>query len=270
MDFSLFVYNWKLFVNGSYLYWAIPIAIFAYLIDPRRKYRLPIGIGTALLFIFIYNPLMFAVLSKFVGSTVYRFFWILPGWAALAYLAYTVVGLIKPKYLQLALVFALSAGVIRWCYVNDEFVHTASNIYQIPMDTIVLADQMLEIMDERDMDFATVYGNYDAIATLRQYNARFRLRISPRAHFYMEDNKGETNYLGLGEDLTTGDIVIDPDFASDILNDNGVYFLILKRSLTTSRDYLNDLGWEEVCGTENFAVYCQDAGSYDLESETDE
>ena len=74
----------------------------------------------------------------------------------------------------------------------------------------------------------------------------------------MEEQAGKNSYAGLGHFITTGTYPIEKDFASDILTDNNVYFIVLYRNLTNSIDYLQSLGWTEITGNQSFIVLCQD------------
>ena len=249
---------WKIFCNGSLLYAAIPAALILLFIQARKKERAYLGLVLLLLAAAIYNPFSYRILTDIVGSSNYRIFWLLPGWAAFSYLVFCLLRLLPSEKIRYILtVLACAAGIL-YAARRNEYTYTVSNIYQIPSETICLADRMAEILDERGMETAVVYGNYDFLSTLRQYNPRFILHVAPRSHFIMEEHAYANDYLGIGHQLTTGSISMDPQFASELLIDNEVYFIVLYRSLTDSIDYLGEMGWQEVTGTDTFAVLCQD------------
>ena len=251
--------TWKKFTHRSPLYMVIFLAMLLLLIRSKKEQRKYISIVFVLLFILVFNPISYSVLFSIAGASSYRILWLLPAWAAFAYIAMNGIQIIPSANLRLLVATIVSILLTVYCVHNNSYDFTMSNPYQIPQDTIELADKMEEIMDERGIDYAVLYGNSDFLSTLRQYSARFILQISPRDHSLMEENAEQNNYLGLGQFITTGESPIEKDYAADILYNNNVYFIVIHRELTASIEYLTSMGWYEVTGNNSYIVLCQDA-----------
>ena len=101
---------WRIFCNGSPLYWAIPVAVLLFMLRKKNKYRICAGIALLLLFVFLYNPLSYKFLTGITGSSAYRIFWLLPGWTALAYIVFCIIRLIPWQPVQLILTILICAG----------------------------------------------------------------------------------------------------------------------------------------------------------------
>lgn len=264
---TAFLKSWNRFHRGSLLYAAIPVAIVLLIMQSTKKRRVYIGLVSLILLLLIYNPVSYSILTKIVGGTGYRVFWLLPAWSAFAYVLYTAINHIPWKKAKLPLTVLISGLLLLYGLHTNTYTYTLSNIYQIPGDTVELADEMLQIMDERGMESAVLYGNADFLSTLRQYSARFILHLEPRDHPLMEENAGRKNYLGLGQFITTGTYRLEPDYASDILIDNEVYFIVIYRTLTDSIEYLGNLGWHEIAGNDTFVVLSQDSAPSSISDE---
>ncbi len=248
---------WMKFCGKSPLYYAIPLFILLFFIERNKKERKYLSIVLILFIVMLYNPISYRILTSVVGSSNYRIFWILPGWFAFTYIFVRIVEIIPRRGIQLSFVI-IACFISFWGLAKyREYSTEVSNLFQIPQDTMVLADEMIQMMDDSGMETAVLYGNYDFLATLRQYNHRFILHASPRNHFIMEEHANEISYLGLGHQITTGEITMDKDYASDILIENDVSFVVLHRDLTDSIDFLSTIGWKEVAGTEQYAVLSQ-------------
>jgi len=250
--------TWRKFTHRSPLYLVIFVAIFLFIVCSHKRHRKYIITVFLSFFVLIFNPLSYYIIYTITGASAYRILWLFPAWASFVYILLSCLHLISSKNLRLLAVTITSLMLLIFCVQRNNYEFKFSSPYQIPKDTIELADRMEAIMDERGIDYAVLYGNNDFLGTLRQYSSRFILQISPRDHSMMEENAGMNNYLGLGQFITTGESPIDKDYASDILYANNVYFIVIHRNLTDSIDFLDSMGWYEIAGNDSYVVLCQD------------
>ena len=256
---------WKMYSGFSPLYFAVPVSLFLFLSDKNSKARKYVLLTAVLLLLLVFNPFVFALVTKIVDYSSYRMFWMFPSYAALAYIVYFLAVRIRKDALRLVFVVCFCAVLIFFSAVKPArsagkpVIAMPSNKFQIDDHTVYLANEMLQIMDSRGIDSVYILSNQAFVYSLRQYNSRFLLHVAPR---YLSDWDLEANaadpFYALTDQLTGKTPVMEPAEASEYLDEYEIYFIVVRNDRTESILYLEELGWNVAAGSSDYTVFCRE------------
>jgi len=243
----------KQFVNGDGLY-AIVCAIglsFVFKLNIRDK---KIALLTGVIFILaVFNPISFSLLSGYPGfeAGYYRLLWIVPVTLIMAYGLGEIIGAVNKKT-RLLLVIIVCICIVN-IYIPKENLCMPDNIYQIPDETVDVANELERLRIESNKEQIRVVTDDKLANTIRQYNANICLVLEPHKASQLKDEYDE-GYYGLYFMLLNDRDNMDVEHVKMIMLGQRIDYLVVSVNNRVTLGYLFDNGWINVGSTSQYVI----------------
>ena len=242
------------FVNGNPLYILVWAAGILLLINLKKKERYIAALAFLILILGIFNPISYQMLIEKTGRTAeyYRFLWLIPYAALLAYLVYAAFNSIKNNIYRLIIVSAVC--IITLCgRIKAEDLKLPDNAYQIPDEVVEVAVQLEELMEMHGETNAVILSDYYISNIIRQYDANICLP------FYGYDisvgpNLQSKDMYGLISMLIYNENDMPQDAIEMIVEGNQIAYLVLPKGNDVSIAYMQQMGWEIAGETSGYYI----------------
>ena len=235
------------FSGYSRLFWFIPAALLLSFFDRTKKRHGRVIFTVFFFLLVVYNPFTYEMYARHIDwNTYYRFFWLLPCYAAMAYILIWIVNWIPRDKVRLIIVVAVCIPVLLWKAGPATFSLPYTK-YQIPLETIWVADRMDAIMDEYGLQEAMLLCDEDVAFTIRSYNARVILPYDPEKYttgwLVLEYAPTAIILPKLMVQLRYNDMIMSDEDADRLMTENGVRFVSVFDDADSSIACLQRLGF---------------------------
>lgn len=244
----------KQFINGNGLYALILLFGLLYIYRIKEKEQKVIICALVLLVILVFNPISYYILGVKLHHTApyYRFMWVIPYGLILAY---AVGELLKDmdKKVKMLLASITCVAIIMIC-VPSEKLTLPENVYQIPAETISVAEQLETLRVANEKAEVWVLTDGEICNTIRQYNARICYPMSTYHIAGIDPNLNEETIEGLCSMIMYNRCDISEKAIRGIVKEHKLDYLVIRVENMTSITYLQKLGWEVVGSTEKYCI----------------
>lgn len=244
----------KQFINGNGLYALILLFGFLYIYRANKKEQKVIIGALMLLVILVFNPLSYYIIGVKLNHTApyYRFMWVIPYGLILAYgVGETLKDMNRKAKILLASILCVSVIVI--C-VPAEKLALPENVYQIPAETISVAEQLETLRVANNQEEVWVLTDGEICNTIRQYNARICYPMSTYHIAGIDPTLNEETVEGLCSMIMYNRSDISGDAIQEIVAENQLDYLVIRVENMDSITYLQELGWGIVGSTEKYCI----------------
>lgn len=244
----------KQFINGNGLYALVLLFGLIYIYHLNIKEKKVMICALLLLVIVIFNPLSYHIIGVKLKHTAqyYRFMWVIPYGLILAYgVGETLKDMNRKAKILLASILCVSVIVI--C-VPVEKLALPENVYQIPAETISVAEQLETLRVANNQEEVWVLTDGEICNTIRQYNARICYPMSTYHIAGIDPTLNEETVEGLCSMIMYNRCDISGDAIQGILAENQLDYLVIRVENMASITYLQELGWGIVGSTEKYCI----------------
>lgn len=244
----------KQFINGNGLYVLVCIIALSIILNLKNKNRKVVVLTILILVIVVLNPISFQILSKrdeFLAG-YYRLLWIIPYGLILAYGMGEILDKVQKKVRVFVVFF--SCMIIFYIYVPKEDLRLPDNKYQIPDETIYVADELERLRVENDKEQVRVFIDEKLGNTIRQYNAKICLCVDINRVDEFTDDYNDYNNFGLYYMLVNNRTDIPPEKVISIAQNYITDYLVISDDNQNVMVYLLQNGWLSVGKTPQYTI----------------
>lgn len=128
--------------TGLILIWYLAALIYLYLKEKRKPFRIMFLYVPVLTLLLFFNPIFSGLFQKFLGETIYfRMIWLLPISVTLAYTMVSLLGELKGKAKNIAVLLLVLLVLISGKLVYQNSLYSrADNAYHVPWEVVEICD----------------------------------------------------------------------------------------------------------------------------------
>lgn len=237
--------------NIAYLF--VVLALFIFLSRQKKQIRLTAVIAILLLFVAIFNPISYKLLVNFSGQekTYYRFFWLIPCEAAMAYFVYESIQCIENLKYKLILVCGICIGLLLLNTSQEEW-QLPENSYQLPYDILEVAWELDELRTEKNKEKITVLADTNISHVIREYDATI---CFPFTNYHVGKPKSlKGDVAAIMNMLEDNRDDLDAATVEETLSANNVDYLVINRNNAISLSYMQELHWQIIATTSAYHI----------------
>lgn len=213
--------------------------------------RILVYITTAMLGVFIFPVVVYvATRTIFNVETYYRFLWMIPMYAVIAYSFTRLYGRFNNifcKYAVLIVGVVIIAFSGNFIFDHPTFVR-AENVYHVPQTLVDICDVIEK--DSEKKDFARVVMPREFLETTRQYTARIRM---PYGRNVMIENW--QYYHPLYEAYMEDVIDVKKITELCISSEHRCSYIVVNRDKKIDGDF-EDYSFEHLASVDDYDIYC--------------
>ncbi len=243
------------FTDGNVLYAFAGIAAMAFLYYLKKKERRIAVIAVIFLIIAVYNPVSYGIFGTKLDNTAqyYRFLWIIPYTVLFAYFIYEMISRIRNKKYRMVLICVLCAGILG-ISIEAEELELPDNAWQIPDETLEVAEQLKSLMKENNEPSAVVLCDLYISNTIRQYDANICLPFLSYGISVLEADYDEENVFGLMAMLMYNRNDLSKETVGRIIAEKGIEYLVIDMSNSISLSYMREMGWQIASSSSSYHI----------------
>lgn len=243
------------FINGNVFYALAGISFFLLLYFCGKKERNIAITAALLLLVLVYNPVSYQIIGVKMDyvKTYYRFLWLFPAASLLAYLVYKIILKFCDKKYRMVFVCMVCAGVL-FFHVAPEELKLPDNAWQIPDETLEVAEQLKTLMREKNESNAVILCDLYIGNTIRQYDSGFCFPFKHFGFYELEADLDEETVHGLMSMLMYNRNDISKDAVGKIIQENQIEYLVINAVNDVSLAYMEEMGWQIVSSTSSYHI----------------
>lgn len=246
--------TFKQFINGNALYAIIIVVFLTYIYKLNRKEKKVAVITVLLMIIVIFNPISYDIIANKLNHSAqyYRFMWIIPYGLILAYGIGEIIANVDKK-VRLCFTLIVCASIII-ISVPKERLKLPDNRYQIPLETIDVANELERLRVENEKEQVWVITDANIANTIRQYNANICYSVNTFHIYNFDKDLNEETVNGLCSMLMYNRNDISAEAIKDIVVQNNVDYLVVSNENQVTLNYLYENGWISSGDTEQYTI----------------